>query len=76
MNNPAAVFPCYPPYMKGKQFGYSVGWLVHPQYCMVWANFKTRNMAHKALTDKYGEIEIVDFESDKDIHHRWNPVKE
>ena len=74
MKNKLAIFPCYPTYLKGEQFGYSVGWM-NGDYCLVWGNWKTREKAEEVLKKEYPEHEIVHFEKDNQPFHRWNKPK-
>ena len=65
-----AIFPAI--YPKLGQVGYSVGWLLDSNYCLVWGNYKTRERANEIMKKEYPEHEIVNFKTDKECYHRYN----
>ena len=69
--NDLAIFPCFPPFLKDKQFGYSVGW-INGEYCFVWGNYKTKEQAEIVLKKEYPEHKIIYFDKENQPYHRWN----
>lgn len=57
------VYPCFPAFAKGKQIGWTVGWLYQgtnsEKTVLKWGNFRTQEEADRILKQKYPKETIV-----------------
>ncbi len=68
-----AIFPVF---IRGMAMGFSFGWLLESNYCLVWGNCKTREKANELLKREYPKAEIINLAQMNDCWSRYNKPSE